>query len=55
MKKFHFSSAMLAVVMMTACEKPVIDDIENQSSGNSNVMLTFSTYGQQEFTRAAVP
>ena len=45
----------MAAVMMAACEKPIIGDAYDVDDGDANVVLTFSTYGQQDFTRAAEP
>ena len=39
--------------MMAACEKPIMGDAYDVDEGDANVVLTFSTYGQQDFTRAA--
>lgn len=38
--------------MLAACEKPIIGDAYDVDEGDANVVLTFSTYGQQDFTRA---
>lgn len=44
---------LMAALMMAACEKPIMDDAYDVDEGDANVVLTFSTYGQQDFTRAA--
>ena len=52
MKKIIFLSL---VAVLASCQQIDFDNIGQDADGNSNVMLTFSTYGQQEFTRAAAP
>ena len=52
MKKIIFLSL---VAVLASCQQIDFDDIGQDADGNANVMLTFSTYGQQEFTRAAAP
>lgn len=42
----------MAAVMLAACEKPIMGDAYDVDEGGANVVLTFSTYGQQNFTRA---
>jgi len=44
----------MAAVMMASCQKAAIDDLDGLDP-DANVVLTFSTYGQQGFTRAAEP
>ena len=53
MKKLIFLSMIMAA--LASCQQIDFDDIGQDADGNANVLLTFSTYGQQEFTRAAVP
>ena len=43
----------LMAAMMAACEKPVMGDAYDVDENDANVVLTFSTYGQHGFTRAA--
>ena len=38
--------------MMAACEKPIVDDAYDVDEGDANVVLRFTPYGQQNFTRA---
>ena len=45
----------MAAAMLAACEKPIMGDAYAVEDGDANVVLTFSTYGQQDFTRGAVP
>jgi len=52
MKKFIFLSMITALV---SCQQIDFDDIKADDGSDANVVLTFSTYGQQEFTRAAAP
>lgn len=52
MKKFIFFSLM---ALLASCQQVDFNDINKNNKGNANVVLTFSTYGQQEFTRAAAP
>ena len=42
----------MAAAMLAACEKPIMGDAYAVEDGDANVVLTFSTYGQQDFTRA---
>ena len=42
----------LAALMMAACEKPIVDDAYDVDEGDANVVLRFTPYGQQNFTRA---
>lgn len=43
----------MAAVMMAACEKPVIEDPAEQGhEAGANVVMRFSAYQQQDFTRA---
>lgn len=42
----------LAAVMMAACEKPIMGDAYDVDEGDANVVLRFTPYGQQDFTRA---
>lgn len=44
----------MAAVMLASCQKAAIDDLDGLDP-DANVVLTFSTYGQQDFTRAAEP
>jgi hypothetical protein len=53
MKKFIFLSMTMAA--LASCQQIDFDDIKADDGSDANVMLTFSTYGQQEFTRAAAP
>ena len=49
---------MVLGLVMTACEKPLIEDAGNQSQSEedgANVRLRFSLYDMQDFTRAASP
>ena len=49
---------MVLALVMTACEKPLIEDAGNQSQSEedgANVRLRFSLYDMQDFTRAASP
>lgn len=43
----------MAAVMMAACEKPIMGDAYDVEDANANVVLRFTPYGQQGFTRAA--
>ena len=42
----------LAAVMMAACEKPIMGDAYDVEDGDANVVLRFTPYQQQDFTRA---
>ena len=38
--------------MMAACEKPIMGDAYDVEDGDANVVLRFTPYQQQDFTRA---
>lgn len=50
MKKIIFLSL---VAVLASCQKINLDGLEQTEESDANVVLTFSTYGQQDFTRAA--
>lgn len=43
---------MAAVLAMTACEKPILDDVSGNGGKNSNVVLTFTANNSDAMTRA---
>lgn len=43
------------MALLASCQQVDFNDINKNNKGNANVVLTFSTYGQQEFTRATAP
>lgn len=45
----------MTMAALASCQQIDFDDIKADDGSDANVMLTFSTYGQQEFTRAAAP
>jgi len=49
-KKIIFLSL---VAVLASCQKINLDGLEQTEESDANVVLTFSTYGQQDFTRAA--
>ena len=49
---------LMVLLLVTACEKPLIEDAGNQSQSEedgANVRLRFSLYDMQDFTRAVSP
>ena len=42
----------MAAAMLAACEKPVMGDAYDVGEGDANVVLRFTPYGQQGFTRS---
>ena len=50
MKKIIFLSL---VAVLASCQKINLDGLEQTEESDANVVLTFSIYGQQDFTRAA--